>query len=317
MTARAHRRFAFASAVLSAGALVACLGIDTFFFAGRPVSGYRFDEIDPELDGDLSSAHASLVPPSLREEGLLELEGGEVIHWVLARQPDGAARTTVLYSHGNGPHLGRFWDRVEILWQLGYQVLIYDYPGFGRSSGEPSEPGMYAAAEGALELLVARDDVDASRLLFYGQSMGGAPTFELAARAMRGELARPLAVVTEGAWCSMEAMLQDAAFLDVPRELLSQLRFDNCARIAELRDVPVVLLHGARDRVVPPRQLDLLIGAAASPPEVHVLETAGHVDVSVVGDPWAGPSPAPGRPSPAVRPSAAYAEWVTSVAPPD
>jgi len=318
MTRLAHRPLALASALLSASALAACLGIETFFFAARPVSGYRFDEVDPELDGDLSEPHASLIPASLREEGMLPIDNA-VIHWVLARHPDGAARTTTVYSHRNGPHLGRFRDRVQVLLQPGHPVLVYDYPGFGRSSGAPSEPGMYAAGHAVLEALVARDDVDPSRVIFYGQSMGGAPTFELAARAQRGEVAgaRPLAVVTESAWCSMEAMIQDAAFLEVPHELLSRLHFDNCARIAELREVPVMLLHGERDRVVPRRQLDLLIGAAASPPEVHLLETATHVDVSVVGEPWPGASPAPGRRPPAVRPSAAYAGWMMGLASPD
>lgn len=300
-------------------ALTACLGIDTFFFAARAVGSYRFDEVDPELDGDLSAPHPSLVPADLREEGMLRSADGADIHWVFARHLGGRAHATIFFSHGNGPHLGRFWDRVEVMWQLGYQVLVYDYPGFGRSTGTPTEVGMYAAGQAALEMLAARADVDPARIVLYGHSLGGAPTYELGARAMRGELGevRPAAIVTESAWCSMEAMIQDAAFLDVPRELLSHLRFDNCARLAELRGVPVMLLHGARDRVVPRRQLDLLLAAAAEPPEVHILEDATHVDVSVVGEPWTGAMPAPGMRLPAVRPSASYASWMTSLAPPE
>jgi fermentation-respiration switch protein FrsA (DUF1100 family) len=302
---------------IGALALASCLGIDPFFFAARRVDGYRFDEPDPELDGDLSAPHASLVPASLREEGFARTTRGDDVHWVLARQPAGRARTTLLFSHGNGPHLGRSWDRVEVLWQLGYQVLAYDYPGFGRSTGEPSEAGLYEAAEAALAVLLARPDVDAARVVLYGHSLGGAPTFELAGRAQRSALGPaslagfvPFAVVGESAWCSIEAMIQDAAFLDLPRELLSRMRLDNCEDLAVLRGVPVMLLHGELDRVVPPRQLALLADGAAEPPIAHLVPGAAHVDVTVVGEPWDGSASVP-------RPSAVFAGWMLELAPPE
>jgi pimeloyl-ACP methyl ester carboxylesterase len=302
--------------------LLAACEVGDFFFAGVPAEPYRFDEIDPQLAGDLSSPHPSIVPASLREEGFVTSRDGTSVHWVLARQREGPARATVLYSHGNGPNLGRFWDRVEILWQLGYQVLIYDYPGFGRSSGEASEPGMYEAASSALALVAARDDVDPARLILYGHSLGSAATFELASRALRGEViaargaealaVRPAAVITESAWCSIEEMIRDGTFLDLPGELLSHLRFDNCARIAELREVPVMLLHGERDRIVPMRQLALLEGRAARPPIVHRVPNATHVDVSIVGTPRASIAAVAGVP----RPSEEYAGWLMSLAAP-
>lgn len=308
------------SLALFAVSLVACLGVEDFFFAGVSAEPYRWDEIDPQLDGDLSSPHVSLVPPSLRDEGLLD--GASTLHWVLARQPEGSARTTILFSHGNGPHLGRFWDRVEVMWQLGYQVLVYDYPGFGRSGGEASEGALYEAATRMLVMLAERDDVDPERIVLYGHSMGAAPTFDLAVRSARGEVVvrrggvelavRPRAVISESGWCSIEEMIRDGAFLDLPRELVSDLSLDNCARIAELRGVPVLLLHGERDRVVPIRQLALLDGRAAEPPIVHRLEDATHVDVSVVGLPFSDATLPEGVP----RASRDYADWLTSVAPP-
>jgi fermentation-respiration switch protein FrsA (DUF1100 family) len=309
------------SLALATLTLLAACEVGDFFFAGTPAEPYRFDESDPQVDGDLSSPHPSIVPAALREEGFVVSGDGASVHWVLARQPAGAASITVLYSHGNGPGIGRFWDRVEILWQLGFQVLIYDYPGFGRSSGEPSEPGMYEAAESVLALLAARADVDPSRVIFYGHSLGAAPTFELASRAERGEVivdrageslvVRPAAVVTESAWCSIEEMIRDGAFLDLPGELLSRLRFDNCARIAALRDVPVMLLHGDRDRIVPVRQLALLEGQAAASPIVYVVPGATHVDVAVVGTPRASITAAAGVP----RPSEDYAGWLSAIVP--
>ncbi len=300
--------------------LASCVSIEDFFFAARPAEGYRFDERDPALDGDLSSPHPSIVPAALREEGFVASEGAR-LHWVFARQEAGPRRTTILFSHGNGPNLGRFWDRVEVLWRLGYQVLVYDYPGFGRSDGRPSEPGIHAAARAILAALASRGDVDPARIVLYGQSLGAAPSFDAAVRASRGEVlaergegpleVRPLALVTEGAWCSIAEMVRDGAFLDLPSELATHLRFDSCARIAELRGIPTLLLHGERDRVVPPRQLALLIGRAAEPPRVERFADATHTDVPIVGAPDPALEPAGEAP----RPGARYARVVTSFAP--
>jgi fermentation-respiration switch protein FrsA (DUF1100 family) len=262
------------------------------------------------MDGDLSAPHPSIVPASLRDEGFVESELGDTIHWVLARQPEGEARGTIFFSHGNGPHLGRFWDRAELLWQLGFAVLVYDYPGFGRSSGRPSEPGLHAAARAALVMLAARPDVASGPIVLYGHSLGGAPTFELALATQRGDLDVPIAaVVGESVWCSIQEMIVDGAFLDLPRELLSDLRFDNCAALASLPGARVLLLHGARDRIVSARQLSLLVASAAAPPEVHVVPDAGHVDVSTVG----GVTSTSAAAAPVASPD--YAAWLGALTP--
>lgn len=280
------KRLALGSALLaSAITLPGCLQIERFFFAAQPVDEYRWDdEAPPELDGDLSDPHASLVPASDRVEGFVALADGSEVHWVFARRA--GATATILYSHGNGPHLGRFWDRVERLWEMGFHVLVYDYPGFGRSTGTPSEPGLYAAIDALWEEVVPTlVEIDPARTVLLGHSLGAGPTFHLAARTARlGR--RPAGVIAESAWCSIEAQVQDGAFLDLPRELLSHLEIDNCARIGELgRDLPVTLLHGTGDRVTPPRQALLLEAAASGPVELVWIDGAGHADLpNVAGD---------------------------------
>ena len=62
--------------------------------------------------------------------------GDREVHYVYAHRPDAAA--TVLFSHGTTWHLGRYWERAEALWERGLNVMIYDYPGYGRSTGEPA-----------------------------------------------------------------------------------------------------------------------------------------------------------------------------------
>lgn len=270
-----------AAAFVAAVLLAACLRIDDFFFTGEPIDGYRWDEASPELEGDLTEPHASIVPASDRVEGFVTLATGAEVHWVLARREGAAA--TLIYAHGAGPHLGRFWDRVERLWSLGYQVLVYDYPGYGRSTGAPSEAALYQAADAIWdEVVPARAEIDPERTLLYGYSLGGAPTFHLAARTAR-EARRPRGVIAESVWCSIEAQIQDAAFIGISRELLARLELDNCARIAELApDVPVTLLSGTEDRITSPRQMRLLEAATSGPVRLVVVEGAAHADIPLV-----------------------------------
>lgn len=272
-------------------ALSACLQIETFFFAGQPLERYRWDEAAPELDGDLSDPHPSIIGASDRIEGLATLADRRSLHWILARRS--GATTTILYSHGNGPHLGRFWDRIERLWELGYHVLAYDYPGYGRSSGPASEQGLYDAIDLVWdEVAPMLGEVDRANAILYGHSLGGGPTLHLAARLEREGL-RPRAVITEAIWCSIEAQIQDGAFLDLPRELLTHLRIDNCARISEIPRTPVLMMHGERDSTVPLRQARLLF-EAANDARLEIVPGAEHADLPNV----AGP---------------AYARWIAEI----
>jgi len=262
-------------------ALAGCQSLDRYFYSpAQPDNGYDFDGIDPDLDGDLTDPHPSIIIAADREEGMLSLADGTQIHYVLARRA--GATEAILYSHGNAKHLGHYWDRVERLWSLGYHVLIYDYPGYGLSTGEPSEPGVYAAGVAALERLrAAGGEIDPAHVWLYGYSLGGAPTYELAARAARNELAAVRGVVTESTFCSVEALVQDGAFVDLPASFVATVRYDSCAKIATLPG-PVLLLHGTVDDFVVPRHAEMLHDAAPAISRIEWIEGADHGDVPLV-----------------------------------
>jgi len=212
------------------------------------------------------------------------LEDGREIHYVFAHRP--GATATIFYSHGTGRHIGRYWDRVELMWSLGYHVMIYDYPGYGRSEGEPDQAGVFASATAVLEqALPQMPDVDLDQVFFMGYSLGGGPTYELAARASEGELAvRPLGVISEAAFCSTEALVQDGTRLDLPGPFLSHNPFDNCGKIAQLDPaIPVMIIHGSGDIFVVPVHARLLRDAAASDEVIlHWAEGADHSEIPVV-----------------------------------
>jgi pimeloyl-ACP methyl ester carboxylesterase len=239
----------------------ACLTLDGFIFTNEKVDAYGWDDdpCDPQLQGELSeneellndgppaSCHPSLIDLAHRSEGMLELADREV-HWMYARA-DGAT-TTIFYSHGRSKHLGRYWDRVELLWSLGFNVLTYDYPQYGRSTGSVlDEHTMDENAEAMLEMLDTLEGVDPERVFYYGYSLGSAPTTSMALRAFeRDDLPRPLGIVLESPFCSVEALVQDGSFLDFPGGFFADNELDNCARIGKIDEsVELMILHGAQD----------------------------------------------------------------------
>ena len=290
-----HPRLLLPLAALISG----CLTLDPFVFGNEPLDGYGWDDdpCDPELQGELveaehrlsggpaPSCHPSLVPPEDRTEGFVELPDGTEIHYVFAHREDAPA--TIVYSHGTGQNIGRYWDRVELLWAMGFHVLIYDYPGYGRSGGEPDEAGVLASATAVVEeALPQMPGVDLGSVFFYGYSLGSGPTYELAWRASEGELSvMPRGVISEAAFCSIEALVQDGARLDLPGSFLSDIRFDNCTKIGRLDpELPVMIIHGTRDDFIVPVHAKMLEDAAVGD-EVSLqwIDGADHSEIPVAG----------------------------------
>lgn len=276
MSARVRLAALLAAAL---GAASGCLTLDSLLYNPVPVDGYHWDEADPNLDGELTDPHPSVVPAADRQEGFVAADGDQ-IHWVFAHRA--GARGTILYSHGNNRNLGRYWDRVERLWEHGFQVLVYDYPGFGRSTGSPDEASVFAAAEAVIELLSTLPDVDPARVWFLGYSLGAAPSFAMAVRGARGELpVAPVGVISEAAFCSTEALVQDGSFLDLDGDYLVENALDNCARMAEL-ERPTLVIHGAADSFIVVRHAETLHGLAIAPSTLWVVPGGHHSDLPLV-----------------------------------
>jgi hypothetical protein len=268
-----------ATALAGSLACGGCLTLDAFLFDPVPVEAYLWDEADPQLDGELTDPHPSLVDAAHRMEGFAEAEGKRV-HWVYAHQD--APAPTILYSHGRARNLGRYWDRVELLWGLGFEVLIYDYPGYGRSEGQPSERGVLASAMAAGEALQGLRADPGAPVFLYGYSLGGTPALELALRADEvGFVAG--GVLTESAFCSVGELVEDGAFLELPADLLTSDDFDACRRIGALPStLPKRILHGEADDFVLPRHAELLEARAVGDAEAWVVPGGQHSDLPVV-----------------------------------
>lgn len=192
------------------------------------------------------------------EELTLTSADGDAIHaWWVA--PDGwkPADGAIHYSHGNGGNLSHRGGTLAGYRKFGYAVLIYDYPGYGKSGGRPTEAGLYAAGEAAHRWLTETKGVPSERVILYGGSLGGAVATELATR-------HPCrALVLAAAFTSVPDMAQ-RQFWFLPARWFVRTRMDNLAKLATLA-CPVFVTHGTADRVVPFAMGERLVAAARGP----------------------------------------------------
>jgi fermentation-respiration switch protein FrsA (DUF1100 family) len=205
----------------------------------------------------------------VRELTLASATGHRIHAWFSAPEGWEPHRGAVLISHGNGSNLSRLTGRAY-RWRepFGRAVLLYDYPGYGKSSGRPSEAGCYAAGEAALHWLVEGQGVPAGEVILVGESMGGAIAVELAVR-------HPVRLlVLHGAFTSFPDMAQ-VRFPFYPSRYFVHNRMDNEAKIG-LAQCPVLITHGTADSVVPFRQGERLFAAAHEPKQFIRMEGHGH-----------------------------------------
>jgi fermentation-respiration switch protein FrsA (DUF1100 family) len=185
----------------------------------------------------------------------------------------GDASRAILMLHGNAGNASHRLPRAAALARLGAHVLLIDYRGYGLSDGRPGEPGSYADARAGLAWLAARG-IDASRVVVFGHSLGGAIAVDLAA-------GRPLAgLVLESTFTSLADVAR--TFAGGLGSWLLRGRFDAASKIASLR-APLLALHGDRDDLVPFALGRALFDAAPGPKQFEALRGAGHNDTAELG----------------------------------
>lgn len=172
------------------------------------------------------------------------------------------ARFTVWYFYGNAESLGDVEPMLRELHRRGFGVFAIDYPGYGLSTGVPSEKALSAATRAAAAHLRDRLGVPPERLVAFGRSLGGGPAVELA-------VSEPIAgLVLQSTFMS--------AFRVVTRwPLLPFDRFKNLAKIPRVR-CPVLVMHGTADEVIPLAHGQALFAAVKSPKSRLWVDGAGH-----------------------------------------
>jgi fermentation-respiration switch protein FrsA (DUF1100 family) len=203
-----------------------------------------------------------------RELGLATDDGERLHGWWIGARTESLGH--LLLCHGNAGNVGDRVLHAALLTATGFDVLLFDYRGYGRSSGRPSEAGTYRDARAALTCLLEQPGVDPGRVFYLGESLGGAVALDLALEC------RPAGLVLLSAFTGVRE-LGRLHYPFVPAFLIPDA-YPTVRRIHELH-APLLVLHGDRDDIVPLSQGRGLFDAAPGPKRMHVFPGLGHNDL--------------------------------------
>ncbi|TWT40017.1 Haloalkane dehalogenase [Phycisphaerae bacterium RAS1] len=194
----------------------------------------------------------------------------------------GAAKATVLHFHGNAANVSAHISLVAWLPSQGFNVLMFDYRGYGRSEGRVTREGTIIDGHAALDFLLARPDVDCRRIVAYGQSLGGAVATVVAAE--RNEIRGVVLEATFSSYRRIAAMhvarLPGIGFFSGPlaAATISSGR-DPIDCIARLSPRPVLIIAGENDPICFPELGRELFDAAAEPKEFWLAPGSDHLEI--------------------------------------
>ena len=178
--------------------------------------------------------------------------------------PNSQARYTILFSHGNAEDIGHNEDFFRALVKQGWAVFAYDYPGYGISTGTPTERSAYAAIDAAYAYMRNELKLPPEQIVVYGRSVGTGVSVDLAAR-------EPVAgLILESPMTSIIPVVTRVPIFP----------FDYFRNIAKIRkiDAPLLVMHGRADRVINFRHGQAIFSAANEPKRSLFVEGADHND---------------------------------------
>lgn len=184
--------------------------------------------------------------------------------------PNPQARFTLWFFHGNAEALGDLEPALHALRDAGFAVFAFDYPGYGASGGVSNEQSVYAAARVARRFLREKFGVPAERTIIYGRSLGGGPALQMAVEE------RVAGLVLQSAFTSVFRVLTHWPIF--PGDM-----FENERKLARV-EVPVLVMHGMADEVVPFRHGEALFAAAREPRRSLFVPGAHHNDFVAAAD---------------------------------
>jgi thioredoxin len=184
------------------------------------------------------------------------------------------AQGILLFCHGNAGNITDRYEFIQMLVQLRVNLLIFDYRGYGKSEGSPSEEGVYKDARAAWDYLTETRGLSAGKIILFGESLGGAVAIDLARQVEPGGLIVQSSFTSIG---DMASLLMPG----VPRFLL-RTTMDSLSKIPNV-SCPKLFVHSKTDEVVPFSLGRRLFEAARYPKQFYEVQNAGHNDTHIAG----------------------------------
>ena len=188
------------------------------------------------------------------------IDGKRLAAWWV---PSESSRGTLLFCHGNAGNISHRLDSIRIFNSLGLNVLIFDYRGYGQSSGSPSEQGIYRDAEAAWDYLEQIRGIDPQEIVVFGRSLGGSVA------AWISQTHRPGSLILEASFVSVREAARDR----VPAFFVKLFIPDQYPTMRYLTKVecPVLIIHSRSDEIIPFRHGEALFAAARDPKELAAI----------------------------------------------
>ncbi len=186
-----------------------------------------------------------------------------------------AQAPVLLWCHGNAGNITHRLGNLAQLFRLGFSVFLFDYRGYGRSHGQPSEAGLYRDAVAAYSYLTTVRKYLPKQLVVFGRSLGSAVAGHVVAQQPAAGL------ILESSFPSVEHMARTHYF-GLPAHWLLRARFDLASHLKKVK-IPLLVIHGDRDRIVPIQLGKEVYEKANGPKDFYLVSGAGHNDVTMVG----------------------------------
>lgn len=204
-------------------------------------------------------------------------DGIELAAWYVAAPDPSAASWTIVVFNGNAGHRGHRAGLATRMAAQGHATLLVDYRGYGGNPGTPTEDGLLRDAQAVWAYLASRPRVNLSRVAYFGESLGAGVAVRLALEHP------PAALILRSPFSSLAAIGR-THYPWLPVRWLLRDRFSSIDHIAHI-DVPLLVIAGDADRIIPLSDTQRLFDAARSPKRLVIIEGADHNDEALVWGP--------------------------------
>ncbi len=183
---------------------------------------------------------------------------------------------TLLWFHGNAGNISHRLESIKMLYdRVPINIFIFDYRQYGKSEGKISEEGTYIDAKAAFEYLHSRKDINHKKIIFFGCSLGSAVAVDLSLKE------RCCGLILETPFTSIKELAK-SIYPFLPLGYFIQTRYDSITKIKDVK-VPLLIIHGDKDELVPIEHGRKLYENANEPKEFYTIPGATHNDTYFVG----------------------------------